>query len=178
MFSKLAKIIQLQTSAISEVPTRLEKERVKEFAHLDHRYVVAKLTHDISVFTEGMYMMKKTLVGVKQVTHRAASVCGPLPTPFALSPAIWRSTQEAAPTLLLFLFGFPPSSAVVRLLNNHFFASLCPRCLDATRKVLLECAACLAMGAFVCASASSQVESMRNRAVLRWLLKDAGCFKC
>lgn len=67
MFGKLAKIIQLQTSAISEVPTRLEKDRVKDFAHLEHRYDVAKLTRDISVFTEGMYMMKKTLVGVKQV---------------------------------------------------------------------------------------------------------------
>ena len=40
---------------------------MKEFAQLDKRYQVARLTHDISVFTEGVLMMKTTLVGIIKV---------------------------------------------------------------------------------------------------------------
>lgn len=37
MFGLMAKIVQLQTHVIKEVPTRLEKERLKDFAQLDDR---------------------------------------------------------------------------------------------------------------------------------------------
>ncbi|XP_059147627.1 WASH complex subunit 5-like isoform X2 [Physella acuta] len=67
MFSLLAKIIQLLTTSIKEVPTRLEKDKMKEYAQLDERYEVAKLTHAISVFTEGILMMKTTLVGIIKI---------------------------------------------------------------------------------------------------------------
>ena len=40
MFSQLAKIIQLQTTQIKEVPTRLEKDKMKDFAQLEERYQV------------------------------------------------------------------------------------------------------------------------------------------
>lgn len=40
MFSQLGKIIQLMTSQIKEVPTRLEKDKMKEFAQLEERYEV------------------------------------------------------------------------------------------------------------------------------------------
>ena len=42
MFKLLDKIIDLQTNKIQEVPTRLEKERLKEFSQLDERFEVAK----------------------------------------------------------------------------------------------------------------------------------------
>lgn len=64
MFEILAKIIHLQTEVIRELPTRLEKEKLKEYAQLDERYKVAKLTYSLSVFTEGILMMQTTLVGV------------------------------------------------------------------------------------------------------------------
>ncbi|XP_075161165.1 WASH complex subunit strump [Haematobia irritans] len=64
MFNLMARIIQLQTDVLKELPTRLEKEKLKEYAQFEDRYTVAKLTHSISVFTEGILMMKKTLVGV------------------------------------------------------------------------------------------------------------------
>ena len=64
MFEKLHNIIELQTVRILEVPARLPKEKMKEFAQLDERYQVAKLTHDISIFTEGILMMKETLIGI------------------------------------------------------------------------------------------------------------------
>lgn len=67
MFSLLAKIITLLTGSIREVPTRLEKEKMKEYAQLEERYEVAKLTHSISVFTEGILMMKTTLVGIIKI---------------------------------------------------------------------------------------------------------------
>ncbi|KAL3869567.1 hypothetical protein ACJMK2_042235 [Sinanodonta woodiana] len=67
MFGLLDKIITLQTTQIKEVPTRLEKDKMKEFAQLDDRYQVAKLTHSISVFTEGILMMKTTLVGIIKI---------------------------------------------------------------------------------------------------------------
>ncbi|CAG5129653.1 unnamed protein product, partial [Candidula unifasciata] len=67
MFSLLANIIRLLTNSIREVPTRLEKDKMKEYAQLDERYEVAKLTHAISVFTEGILMMKTTLVGIIKI---------------------------------------------------------------------------------------------------------------
>ncbi|CAN8006003.1 unnamed protein product, partial [Ixodes pacificus] len=67
MFGLLARIVELQTTSIKEVPTRLMKDQLKTYAQLEPRYEVAKLTHSISVFTEGILMMKKTLVGIVQV---------------------------------------------------------------------------------------------------------------
>ncbi|XP_065176777.1 WASH complex subunit 5-like [Sycon ciliatum] len=67
MFGVLEKIITMQTRSIQEVPTRLEKDKLKEYAQLDERYQVAQLTHSISVFTEGILMMKTTLVGIIKV---------------------------------------------------------------------------------------------------------------
>ncbi|KOB72205.1 Strumpellin [Operophtera brumata] len=51
VFNIVEKIIDLQTWTIKEVPTRLEKERLRDFAQLDHRMEVAKLTHSASTFT-------------------------------------------------------------------------------------------------------------------------------
>jgi WASH complex subunit strumpellin len=67
MFQVLHQIIHILTHRMKEVPTRLEKDKMKEFAQLDERYEVAKLTHSISVFTEGILLMKTTLVGVIKV---------------------------------------------------------------------------------------------------------------
>ncbi|KAF6031772.1 KIAA0196 [Bugula neritina] len=67
MFSLLDQIIKLQTSKIREVPTRLDKDKMKEYAQLDERYKVAELTYAISVFTEGILMMKTTLMGIIKV---------------------------------------------------------------------------------------------------------------
>ncbi|XP_041046076.1 WASH complex subunit 5 isoform X2 [Carcharodon carcharias] len=67
MFTSLAKIIKLQTHSIMEVPTRLDKDKLKDYAQLGSRYEVARLTHAISIFTEGILMMKTTLVGIIKV---------------------------------------------------------------------------------------------------------------
>ncbi|XP_069674332.1 WASH complex subunit 5 isoform X3 [Periplaneta americana] len=67
MFGLLARIVSLQTSVIKELPTRLDKDRLREYAQLEDRHEVAKLTHAVSVFTEGILMMKSTLVGIIRV---------------------------------------------------------------------------------------------------------------
>lgn len=64
MFTILEEIIKLQTSILLEIPTRLEKSKLREFAQFDERFKVSKLTYEIALFTEGILMMKKTLVGV------------------------------------------------------------------------------------------------------------------
>jgi len=40
MFSLLAQIIQLQTNIIRELPTRLDKDKMRDYAQMDHRYKV------------------------------------------------------------------------------------------------------------------------------------------
>lgn len=40
MFQIMAKIAHLQTYEIKEVPTRLDKDQLKEYAQLDHRFEV------------------------------------------------------------------------------------------------------------------------------------------
>ena len=67
MFSLLEKIINIQTNFIKEVPTKLEVEKLGEYAQLKERYEVARLTHSISVYTEGILAMKTTLVGIIKI---------------------------------------------------------------------------------------------------------------
>lgn len=64
IFNILKTIIELQTNHLKELPERLEKDKIREYAQLDDRYKIAKLTFQISVFTDGILAMKKTLVGV------------------------------------------------------------------------------------------------------------------
>lgn len=42
MFQLMAPIIELQTNVIKEIPSRLEKERVKDFAQFDERMEVCE----------------------------------------------------------------------------------------------------------------------------------------
>ncbi|KAF2071648.1 hypothetical protein CYY_007041 [Polysphondylium violaceum] len=67
MFLILKQIIHMQTNTIQELPTKVEKERLRDFAQLDQRYDLARATHSVSVFTEGILAMETTLVGIIQV---------------------------------------------------------------------------------------------------------------
>jgi len=44
MFTLLGRIIDLQTVKIREVPTRLEKDKMREYAQLDERYEVVTVS--------------------------------------------------------------------------------------------------------------------------------------
>ena len=97
MFGQLRKIIELQTGALAPLPPRVEKSLLKEYAQLDARFELARLTHTISVFTEGILAMDRTLVGVIEVDPKAlledgvrkelvASLCGALDTALVFHP--------------------------------------------------------------------------------------------
>lgn len=53
MFGKLTRIIEMQTSVLKELPARVEKEKVKEYAQLEERFEFAELTNSVSVFSKG-----------------------------------------------------------------------------------------------------------------------------
>ncbi len=63
MFNLLARIISIQTSKLREVPTMLDKEKLKDFSQLDQRYEIAKLTYSISLYTQGILQMKSAEIG-------------------------------------------------------------------------------------------------------------------
>jgi WASH complex subunit strumpellin len=63
MFALLARIIHIQTNELKEVPTRLEKDKLKEYSQLEQRYMIANLTYSISLYTEGILQMKSTIIG-------------------------------------------------------------------------------------------------------------------
>lgn len=70
VFRVLSEIEQIQTHRMPPIPIRLEAKDLKEYAHLDLRFELSKLTHQVSVFTEGVLVMEKTLLGVIQVEPR------------------------------------------------------------------------------------------------------------
>ena len=70
VFRVLKEIEQIQTHRMPPIPIRLEAKDLKEYAQLDLRFELSKLTHQVSVFTEGVLVMEKTLLGVIQVEPR------------------------------------------------------------------------------------------------------------
>ncbi len=70
VFRVLSEIEQIQTNKLRPIPLRLEAKDLKEYAQLDLRLELAKLTHQVSIFTEGVLLMEKTLLGVIQIEPR------------------------------------------------------------------------------------------------------------
>ncbi|RNA30035.1 WASH complex subunit strumpellin [Brachionus plicatilis] len=63
MFNLLAKIISIQTNKLKEVPTLLDKDKLKDYSQLDYRYEISKLTYSISLYTQGILQMKSANLG-------------------------------------------------------------------------------------------------------------------
>ena len=70
VFATLEGAIRLQTRDMVPLPIRFELPALRELAQNDARHDLARRTHLISVFTEGVLAMKKTLLGVVQVDPR------------------------------------------------------------------------------------------------------------
>jgi len=64
MFEILNRIITVQTSQLKELPTRLEKARLRDVAQLGERFTLAEATHQVAVFTQGILAMERTFMGV------------------------------------------------------------------------------------------------------------------
>ncbi|KAJ8611733.1 hypothetical protein CTAYLR_009190 [Chrysophaeum taylorii] len=69
VFQLLNEIIQIQTR-LTPLPVKFETAYLKDFAQLGERYQLAKLTNQVSVFTEGVLAMEQTLLGVIRVEPR------------------------------------------------------------------------------------------------------------
>lgn len=67
MFTILTRIIAVQTDRLRELPTRLEKTSLKEYAQLEERFHLAEATHSVAVLTQGILAMEKTFMGVIEV---------------------------------------------------------------------------------------------------------------
>lgn len=70
VFKSLAQIVTILTERLTAIPNRFEAKDLKEYAQLETRRELARLTHEVSVFTEGILVMEKTLLGVIQVEPR------------------------------------------------------------------------------------------------------------
>ena len=70
VFRVLSEIEQIQTHKLLPIPLRLEAKDLKDYAQLDLRLELSKLTHQVSIFTEGILVMEKTLLGIIQVEPR------------------------------------------------------------------------------------------------------------
>ncbi|KAG9509962.1 WASH complex subunit 5, partial [Fragariocoptes setiger] len=67
MFTFVAQIITIQTQTIREPPSRLSRDQLKSYAYLDERHQISELTYKISLFAEGMLMMRNTSLGVIKI---------------------------------------------------------------------------------------------------------------
>jgi WASH complex subunit strumpellin len=67
VFKILSQIEHIQTHLIKHIPMKIEAEDLNNYSQLDLRFELSKLTHQVSIFTEGILVMEKTLLGVIQV---------------------------------------------------------------------------------------------------------------
>jgi WASH complex subunit strumpellin len=68
VFQILNQVVDVSTNQMTPLPTRVETQDLKTYAQLDQRYELARLTHQASIFTDGILLMEKTLLGVIQVS--------------------------------------------------------------------------------------------------------------
>ena len=76
IFGLLDKIALILATKVKEIPLKLQKVHLKEYAQFDERFELAKLTHEITIFTEGMLTMDKCLMGVIEVDPKRLLVQG------------------------------------------------------------------------------------------------------
>jgi WASH complex subunit strumpellin len=76
IFEKLEEISVILTRDIQEVESKILKEKLRDFACFDQRYVLAKRTHEISQLTEGMLVLDKTLMGIIEIDPKEILVDG------------------------------------------------------------------------------------------------------
>ncbi|XP_001600214.3 WASH complex subunit 5 [Nasonia vitripennis] len=71
VFAILAQIVHLETNIFNEIPTKLYKDKIKDYAQLNERLKMAELTYSVSVFTNGLLSLRSVSLGVLRVdSHR------------------------------------------------------------------------------------------------------------
>ena len=67
VFRLLDEIAMMQGGNLSDMPAKVKREEIKNFACLEERHRLASLTHQISDFTKGILIMEKTFVGLIEI---------------------------------------------------------------------------------------------------------------
>ncbi|KAG6548557.1 hypothetical protein Mapa_010045 [Marchantia paleacea] len=70
MFAILDDVIAVQTKRLRDLPARLEKDHLRDYAQLEERFTLAKATHQVAVFTQGLLAMKLTFMGAIELDPR------------------------------------------------------------------------------------------------------------
>jgi len=60
-------VISIFAKGFQELPIKIAKADLKDYSQFDERYQLAKTVHQISLFTKGILMMEKTLMGIIEV---------------------------------------------------------------------------------------------------------------
>lgn len=71
VFKILTQIVDIKERKLQQLPTKIEIDQCKNYSQLEERYALANATHQVSIFTEGILAMEKTLLGVIQIDPRA-----------------------------------------------------------------------------------------------------------
>lgn len=70
IFNILKDVVASGSHHLHDLPGRVEKERLREFAHLEDRYMLARATHQVSVLSQGIMAMTKTFIGAIELDPR------------------------------------------------------------------------------------------------------------
>lgn len=76
VFGILREAITLQSTRMKALPVKIEAQFIKDYAQGEQRVQLAKRTHEISIFTEGVLAMEATLLGVIKVDPRQILIDG------------------------------------------------------------------------------------------------------
>jgi len=76
IFGKLEEISAILTKNVKELETKMLKETLREVAMYEERFILAKRTHEVSMLTEGMLVLDKTLMGVIEIDPKEILVDG------------------------------------------------------------------------------------------------------
>ena len=72
----MEEISTILTFSLKEFEPKLSKEELKEFAKYEDRYKLAKITHEISLLTEGMLVLDRVLMDVIEIDPKEILVDG------------------------------------------------------------------------------------------------------
>lgn len=72
----MKEISEILTHNVKELPVKLSKDDLREYTNYEHRFNLAKLTHKISVYTDGILTLDKTLMGLIELDPKEILVDG------------------------------------------------------------------------------------------------------
>jgi WASH complex subunit strumpellin len=76
IFKQLDGISNILSKEIAELETRISKDVLRDAAKPEQRYQLAERTHKITMFTEGMLVLDKVLMGVIEIEPKEILIDG------------------------------------------------------------------------------------------------------